>query len=828
MHGLGTDIRLAARRLAATPQFFVFAALSLAVGVGVTTAVYSILYSVFWRPIPVADPSSVVIVAAPGGGGRPLMPAAMSDPDFTDVQASQHTMSAVAAAHFIGLPLVAASTTQFIEGEAVSADYFRVVGVGAQVGRVIGRDDDATAASVMVISDRTWRTRFDRDPRVIGRTVRMGGHPFEIIGVARDGFEGIQRGIARAGVWIPLSTAATIAGPKPAPGAPPRTRLLVVGRLAEGRRPSDAASELAAIAKRLDEARPMRLTRYGSRGDTSYVAKRTWSARAANDLGVTADQRVAMMVVLLVALVLGVACTNLANLMLARGALRQQEFAVRRALGASRWRLVREVCIEGALVAMAGGVAAVALLAALLRAASIDIPLPRGVFSLDPELNVPALIAACVALGLSMLVFGLEPALQLTRKNVTVDFAGGAAAVGVPRSRRQQAFIRWQVAVSAGFFLVAAVLVRIVALEATNDTGVDVDRLSLATMHFSAQRMDNARARQTLDEITVQLRQMPGIESVAVASGTPFGMTMTPYALLTTPDRPFVQGVRYQDAYAIASTPEIFKTLGVPIVTGRGFDWRDDAAAPRVMVISERTARSLFGAVNAVGRQLSIQVWGRPPVETFTVVGIARETDTGEATRRNDNVIYFPLAQHFEPNVAIIARTSGDTWDGARAIQSAVRRVDPDLGTGTVGPGTLILAGEFFAARIAASFASALGLLTLAMSMIGLYGIQSHLVARRTREVGLRMAIGASAAQIERMILGEGYRPVVQGLALGLFLGVFVRLLLRAKVNGAIEVFDPLAFAVIPIPLIAAAFVACYLPARRASRIDPNEALRHL
>jgi putative ABC transport system permease protein len=322
---------------------------------------------------------------------------------------------------------------------------------------------------------------------------------------------------------------------------------------------------------------------------------------------------------------------------------------------------------------------------------------------------------------------------------------------------------------------------------------------------------------------------------------------MTPWATITTPDKPFIDGAKYVSAYALMATPEIFSTLGVPIVRGRAFDARDDGTAPPVMVVSEFTARKIFGTADAIGRQLLVRVWGRPgqtynvlgmptgsPVlehaadRAFSIVGIARDTDTGEATKRGDAVVYLPLTQHFERNVAILARTNGDPWEATRAIQLAVRRADPDLAIGTASPAWLMMSGEFFAARIAASFASALGLLTLLMSMVGLYGIQTHVVARRTREVGLRMAIGASAAQIRTMILGEGYRPVLQGLGLGLLFGVLVRLLLRATVNGNIDAFDPLAFAIVPLPLIAAAFVACYLPARRASRVDPNEALRHL
>ena len=828
LHGLGGDIRLAARRLAATPQFFVFATLSLAVGVGVTTAVFSIIYSVVWRPIGFSDPSGVVFVAAPGRSG-PVMRALLTDRDFRDLRQAQRTLAAVAAARPLSQPLVAPTATDFVAGEAVSGDYFRVTGLVPQRGRWIGPEDDRSAAAVIVLSDRTWRTRFDADAEVIGRVVRFAGRSFEIIGVAPPRFEGIEPLPSRTGLWIPLGTADALPGGRMRiAGSPERPRLTVLGRLAPGATAAHAADEIAAIARRLDESRPLRLPDGIRNGVTTYTSKRPWSARTADDPGSGAESKVASLVIIVVALVLGVACTNLANLMLARGAARQQEFAVRRALGASRWHLVRELFVEGGLVAVAGGASAVVLLVALLRLATVEIPLQQGVFTIDPSLNVPALAVTALALGVSMLVFGLEPALQLTRGNVTADLAGGPAAVGVPRSRRQQAFIRWQVAVSAAFFLAAAVLVNLIVLELRHDSGIDLDRLGVATVHFGMQEWDEDRATRALARTAEELRGHRGIESVAFSSGAPFGLHMTPFAAITTPDRPFVQGARSPDAYLIAATPDIFRTFGVDIVGGRAFDLRDDKAAPRVMVISERTARAMFGTRDALARQLVIQAWGRAPAETYTVIGIARETDTGEATKRKDNAVYVPLAQHFERNVAIFARTHGEPADAARAIQLAVRRVDPDLGIGTAGPASLILAGEFLAARIAAAIASALGLLTLAMSMVGLYGIQSHVVARRTREVGVRMAIGASAAQIRKMILREGYRPVMQGLALGLFFGVLVRLLLRATVNGQIDVFDPLAFVLVPVPLIAAAFVACYLPARRASRVDPNEALRHI
>jgi predicted permease len=825
-HGFTTDVRLAARRLASTPQFLIFAALSLAVGIAVTTAMYSVLASLIGRPIAVADPSRTVVLQPAGASG--LIRTTLSDLDFRDLRAAQRTMSAVAGSVVIGQPLAAPAVTEFVEAEAVTGDYFGVVGRAPVLGRMLDVNDETTAASVIVLSERTWRTRFDADRSIVGRTIHFGGQPFEVVGVAGADFNGIYQSMTRIAAWVPLSRAATlptgsrISSPPP-PNPRAATRLSVIGRLAPGHSPQDAAADVAEIGRRLDAEIP--ITRRTPQGET-YTSARHWSATAMDQMKNSSEQRMAMIVVLLAALVLAVACTNLANLMLARGAMRQQEFAVRRALGASRWRLVRELCAEGGLVALAGGVCGLLLLSVLLRAATVDMPTPRGVFTLEPHLNLAALAVASLAALLSLLVFGFEPAMQLTRSNVIADFSGGA--VGLPRSRRQRAFIRWQVAVSVVFFLAAAILVKVLVADAGRETGVDMDRLGIATVHFIPPQWDEERARHVLAAAATDLRAQPGVESVALSSGVPFGMTMSSWAVITAPGLPLGKNASREIGLTLAVTPEYFATLGIRLVRGRFIEARDDAAAPRVMIASERTARARFGTSDAIGRQLSVRMWGRDPAETYTIVGIASDTDTGRVMTRDGDVVYVPFAQHFEPNVAVVVRTSGDTWRAARLVQGALRRADPDAGTGTLGPASMMMAGELVAARVAASIASSLGLLTLLMAMVGLYGIQSHIVARRTREVGVRMAIGATAARIERMMLGEGYRPVLEGLGLGLLLGLFVRLLLRALVNGSIDPFDAVSFALVPIPLIAAAFVACYLPARRAARVDPNEALRHL
>jgi len=281
-------------------------------------------------------------------------------------------------------------------------------------------------------------------------------------------------------------------------------------------------------------------------------------------------------------------------------------------------------------------------------------------------------------------------------------------------------------------------------------------------------------------------------------------------------------------AWMIAASPEIFRTLGVPIVRGRQFDDRDLTAASHVVVLSERTANVMFGTLDAIGRSLTLKESARGPSVAFSVIGIARDTDAGSRLDRRDNVVYVPLPETRVPNFALIARTTGSTDGAARALRDAIRVTDPDLGAGVSGPAVWLVAPAYVAGRLAAMIAGSLGLLTLILAMIGLYGVQVQAVVFRTREIGVRMALGAAGSQIKAMVLREGIRPVVEGIVLGLLLGALARGTLKALVVLPIQTIDVTAFSVVPIPLAIAAVLACYLPARRAARVDPNVALRHL
>jgi predicted permease len=830
-HGSGRDLTLAARRLIATPLFTAFAILSLAVGVGVTTAVYSVVKSIFWRETGIADPATAVFLTSPDSGRFTTV--RLSRPDYEDLRAGQRSFDVLAGAQSLAVAVMLPVRTELSTAQAVDGDYFRVVGVRASIGRTIEPRDNAEASQVVVLSHAIWRRQFSADPKIVGRTLRLSGRQFEIIGVAEAPFEGTDQVFGPAGtsLWVPLATAPAFL---PAGGAPladrDRRSLVVAARLRPGVSVETAAAEISGIGASLDVSQPQH-----SEYSRTTVAPRKWSVQSLagiDDPRLELVNRAGLVIVGLVALVLVVACTNLSNLVLARGILRQQEFAVRRALGAPRWRLVREQAAESLLLAAAGAVASYIVLQALCTWMTTDFQMDRAFrLSIEPRVDMTALLVAGTAVLLSLVVFGLEPALALTRsRDVKTDLAEGSGSVGVPKARRQRALLRWQVAISAGFFIMATMCIRYTIAEIRHDSGVDVDALAIAAVNFRSQDWDEARARRELTRILEQTARQSGIESAAVSTGLPFGTTGNPKAALSTADKPAVRGSAYT-ARVVAGTPPMFRTLGIPILAGRSFDDRDGAGSQPVIIINETAARGMFGSVSGIGSQVIIQVnalGGDRQPKAMTVVGIARDTDGGRyLSDRKYPTVYLPLTQMYHPFLTVTVRGS-DAGAAHAGLQQAIRNANPDIAIEYIGTGRTILTGPYVFLRAMGSMAVALGALTMLLAMVGLFGIQSHTVAHRTREIGVRMTFGATAGQIKRMVLKDGYIPVVQGLALGVFIGFTGRAIIRSYMDADISIVDPWMFLVVPIPLILAAFCACYWPARRASKVDPQVALRSL
>jgi putative ABC transport system permease protein len=816
-------LRLAIGRLVASPLFTIFSVVSLAAGVAVTTAVYSVVDTLILADSGVADPDSAALVVTPASGAS-ARPSDMSLADYETLRQSQTSFRSITAAAAIQPSVSAGGNAEIVIAEAVEGSYFSTLGVTPRMGRLIQPADDDASARVVVISEDFWHARLAADPNAVGRTLRINGQPFEIVGVVPSGYRGLFGLLRSARLWIPLKTNVPVAAAQLKKEVSRERRLLVVGRLADGRPISAAAAELATIARRLNDS------------DAPAVAgnpvspKRVWSARSiaqftSEDSGM---RRFGMTIVGLAALVLLVACTNLANLVLARGTARHGELAVRMAMGASRGRLIWEQCIESLLLAGFGAVSAVVVFQGVAALMTTDFVLgltfgANATLSIRPAANLQAMAVAGVSLLLSLAVFGLEPAVQLARAvDIRTALANGAAGAR-PRMRRQRMVIRWQVAIAAGFFIVATMFIRSTLQQARHDPGVDLDRFAIAVLNFDNGIWDDARVRRAVDRVISESQSEASLSVVAASTGLPFGVPSSHATIARVGD---VDGLKRQPVAAVSTTPGLFRTLGVEIVSGRQFTESDGPGAPPAVILSELTARQFFGATDAVGQPLLVR---GPDGEDrlSTIVGIAADTDTRSIYTDRRPLVYLPLAQHFNRGLTISARATGSVSTAIAALRESIRRADPDLAVTASGAANNLLLGPFAIVRSLGMGALYLGALTLLLSMAGLFGVQSHVVSHRTREIGVRMSVGATASQIKLMVLKDGYRPVFEGLFLGLWGGLAGRVVVRSYLElNDVTIFDPWMLLVTPVPLLAAAFCACYLPASRAASVEPTVALR--
>jgi predicted permease len=832
---LGRDLSYGWRRLRATPHFTAFAVLTLAVGIGVTTAVYSVVRATLAPPSGVRDADRLVYLFHTPCCSEPIH--SLAWPDFEDFRNRQTVYRSVAAFGTLRQTVAAAGGSETAFGEVVSGEYFNVLGINAALGRTLQPSDDRPDAPLtVVLSHGTWQRLFGAHPDAVGQTVRMAGHVFEIVGVAPPSFRGLfNSGMIPSAIWVPLQAATLFPSLGVAERRDDRDRrwLSVVGRLKDGRTIGDAATEATLIARQLDAVFPIGRDLTDRRFRAPYNISRPWAVRSMSDLkiNISADQTVgwlAAVVMLSMCLVLMVACTNLANLLLARGSLRRQEMAVRLALGASRWRLLREGLVESAVLAAAGGVTGVALARVIVFALGTEMSVgPGATLFVEPRLDAVVLFVAFAATSLALLVAGLGPALQSARADIRSALLAETGAAALPRWRARRLLIAGQVAVSVLLLAVASLFLGQILGESRIDNGLDLDRMVVAEIDFSEQGIDDTRVRQVVSDVLGQLSNRANVEAAAVSSGLPVGMT-TPGGLLRAPDKDiaFVEFV--------AATPGIFKTIGVSIVSGRAFDERDAAGSEPVMIVNETTARKIFGTVSVVGRQLEVERrrWvGQPPQppHTRTIVGVASDSDARVVGRRGDGVIYLPLNQQFETRLVFSARAAeGDSSELVGVMRSAIRAAGRDLGITRIGTGDAIATPPNIFARVSAGLAGVLGAFALLVALAGLYGVLSHLVARRTREIGLRMALGASRSQILTLIVRQGLSPIVLGVLAGGVLGWLARRSLQPSLSRLVPAADFLVLGAVPLLLLLIGVLASYLPARRAARVDPNVALRTL
>ncbi|HVR72013.1 MAG TPA: ABC transporter permease [Vicinamibacteria bacterium] len=803
------DLRLAARSWRRSPALAVAAVVTLGVALGANTALFSLVNAVLLRPLPgIANADRLVNVHRTAADGATFL--GLSAPDYRDLRERTRALDGLAAFNGRGAALGDGDGAPELVGlQLVTGNFFDVLGVRARHGRLLAEGDDAVpgASAVAVISDALWRSRFGGDPLVVGRTIRLNGFPFTVVGVGPEGFQGHFVGFPFE-VWVPLAMAA-----QAAPGEDVASRdndwLELVGRLAPGRTVAQAQADLATVMSGLAREHP------GRHKDATADVRRT--------TGVDDSLRGAVVSFLAVlqavaALVLLIACVNLAGLLLARAAGRARDVALRLALGASRAALVRQLMAEALLLLLAGGAFGVALAAwaaDLLHAFQPGFVVP---LRFDLGLDVRVLAFAALATLVAGVAFGLVPALQASRLDLASALRDGRAEEGGTRARARRALVVGQIALSMVLLVAAGLFVRTLQRARVLDPGFGLDGVTTARLDLTLLARDETHGRAFYDRLLERLLSLPGAQSASLTTWIPLRSLAPPTAAVHAQAEPPLPAAGLNVPVS-AVTPAYFETMRIPLLAGRAFSTADGPSSRPVAVISEALARRLWPGAEAAGRRL------RHGSVEREVVGVARDVKMRRLTEETSPHLYVPLAQAFTPRVRVLLRARGDLALASAALRREVAGLEQDLPVMETMPLREAVALALFPQRMAGTIASALGALGLGLAATGLYGLVAWSVSRRTREMGVRVALGASRRDLLGLVLAQGLRLALAGVALGALGAAALAQGLRGLLPG-VSPTDPLTFVAIAVLMTAVALLASYLPARRAARVDPMTALR--
>jgi predicted permease len=804
------DIRYALRTFARRPSFAAAAIGTLALGICVNTIAFSVLNSLVLRPLPVPDSARVVRVYPVDESGR--RGNLFSYPDYEDVRQSVTLLDTLAAYRPADLTAGRSSLDRAVApprpamGYVVSAAYFDLTGIRPSLGRVLQPVDDRPGGRTAVLGDAFWRSRFSGDATVIGATIVLNGEPFTIVGVAAPEFKGTEPLVAD--VWLPipaLPIAVPDAGTLSDRGA---AGLLVVGRLAPGVSRTRAGEALGIVVRRLASTFPGRGRPAGV--DVAAGTFFTLDSALKPIIGGT---------LAVVGLVLAIACANVANLLLARATSRQREIAVRLAIGAARSRIVRQLTVEALMLSLtAGGVALLLAVWTLRLLYTLGVSLAPFPFtialSLDPDVRVFAYtLALAVAGGVAL---GLVPALQASSPHIVrgLHDQGVIAGARVRGSRLRNGLVVLQIAGSLVLLIAAGLLLRGLQSARALDLGFTADDVVYADYDLRAAGYSAARAQAFNTALAERMAAVPGVTSVALTSHVPLhgGVRRITVRLSDAPSVPPVT--------TLASTvsPAYFETLRVPIVAGRTFGGGEPDAP---LVISEGLARRFWPRQPALGKVLTSEGWPVPR----TVIGVVRDASNAAIWRDKEMSIYLPVETATDARaLALIARFSGDAAAGARAMKLSAASLDADLRF-EASPLDVLLRLWLLPSRVAAAAAGVLALLAIVLAGIGLYGVLSFSVSHRTREIGIRMALGADPRSVVTLVMRDSWRLVASGLAIGGVAAVVAAPLL-GRLLFDVSAFDPITLVVVPVVLTLVAAAASYVPARRASRLEPLAVLR--
>ena len=805
------DLRLAWRMFIKNPGFTAIVVTTLALGIGLNTAVFSAVDALLLRPLPgVRAPNDVVQLYRSWPGDQKY--GSNSVPHYQSLrERTTDIFTDVATWDFEALSISTSNRPQRAFGQMVSANYFSMLGVQPIKGRLFLPEEDIGrgAHPVAVLSEPTWKTMFGSDPAIIDKQIVLNGRAYSIVGVAPAEFRGIIP-VVQPALWMPLMQW-NDARPGNVKGFESRSNnsMNVIARLKPGVTVAMARARLDALVTELRGQYP---DDYKQNGITLVPQ----SEAGVHPMFRSAEVGLTSIVMAVVAILLLIACVNVANLFLARARDRAKEMAIRLSLGARRSVLLRQLITESLVFAIASGVASLAIATwAINLANKIQLPFDIG-FSADMRLSPSVLLFTLGASIVTGLLFGIAPALQATRPSLVPALKGEAPA-GRSRARASSGLVVAQMALSIVLLVCAGLFLHNLQQATAIDKGFDSSHLLIANVDPSLQGYDRARSEEFYRRLTERLSALPTVRFVTTSSDVPLGLgendqgVKIPGYTPSPNEQMSVQNNQVGDNY--------FATMGIPILKGRGLEARDDSSAQKVVVINQHFAEHYWPGQDPLGRL--VHTGGAD----FTVIGVV---PTGKYQRLGEDptaFMYFAEAQHFDAGRWIQIRTTGDPQSLMPTLRAEIAAIDVNMPLSDVRTMDAHLGIALLPARLTGVVLGIFGLLGLGLAAIGIYGVMAYAVAQRTREIGIRMAIGAGRADVVRLLMKQGLGLVVAGMVIGLVLaGVAAKF--ASKVLYGSGGFDVLTFAAVPVVLIGVAALAIWIPSRKASGMDPVMALR--
>lgn len=800
MGSWGQDIRYAARALRKSPGFTAVAIITLALGVGANTAIFTIVNAVMLRPFAFADSDRLVrIWESNPERGWPTFSA--SHPNFLDWRAQAKSVEGLAATTGASFALTSNQGAEIVRGASVSADFLPVLGVSPALGRNFREEEDRPGGNtrLTIVSDRFWHRQFGGDPLILGRTLKLNGTDYAVVGILPASFSWGTN----LDLLVPLA-------PDPARSRGDH-RLTVIGRLKPDATVDQAQTELATIAAALGQQFP--------------DSNRGWTVRLATfyDWIVPTEIRDSLLVLMgAVALVLLIACGNVANLLLARGATRQKELSIRTALGAARWRIVRQLLTESLLLAMVSGAAGFAVAAGVTRL--LVAYGPESVPRLDEvsfDLNVLG-FASIISLAAALL-FGLVPAIQISRQrpaDALRDAARGSSP-GEGRHRLRSVLTVAEVALSVALLIGAGLLLRSFARLQQVDPGFNVAPLMMMRVNLPRSTYTTGAAMAAFyDRLLSDVRSFPGVAGVATSSGVPLAGDSTATEIRLT-DRPASTGESLSADWRLVS-PGYFAAIGVRL-RGRDFDARDRADTPPVTILSESTANRFWPGEDPIGKTVVLRSFGETP---HTIIGVAGDVRSYGLDSDPTPIVYGSSMVYGGWNpMSLVWRSAVAPASHVLALHDVVRRIDPSVPLYDIRSLSDLLTDSFGPRRFNMYLLGCFAGVALLLAAIGLFGVMAYLVSQRTREIGVRLALGADRRDIFRLIIGRGLALAVVGALIGVSSAFWLTRVMQSLLFS-VSATDPGTFVTVPALLVIVAMIACYIPARRAMKVDPVTALR--